>query len=37
MIGKTADEVFPEVEAKGLKRATTLLQSGRQLFDEREI
>jgi diguanylate cyclase (GGDEF)-like protein/PAS domain S-box-containing protein len=38
MIGKTADEVFPEVEARKIEaRDNELLQSGQMLFDEREI
>ena len=38
MIGKTAEEVFPEAEAKRIEaRDDDLLQSGQALFDEREI
>ena len=38
MIGKTADEVFPPVEAERIAaRDNELLQSGQALFDEREI
>jgi diguanylate cyclase (GGDEF)-like protein/PAS domain S-box-containing protein len=38
MIGKTAEEVFPAIEARNIEaRDDELLQSGKSLFDEREI
>jgi len=38
MVGKTAEEVFPEIEARNIEaRDDELLQSGKSLFDEREI
>ena len=38
MVGKTAAEVFPETEARNIEaRDDELLQSGKSLFDEREI
>ena len=38
MIGKSAEEVFPDIEARKIEaRDDELLQSGTSLFDEREI